>query len=141
MTAVAPAPAPAAPERRGWHVPHWAAVTGGVLLLVLAGLGVLRAVRLHRGDRFGRDGGFGRFGDHTGNGHVHWLLWVIVVLAAVGGIALLVAASRSRRREAAAVVPPAVPVVSPAEQILSERFARGEIDEAEFLARRDALRG
>ncbi len=142
MTAVpAPEPAaPVAPERRGWHVPTWAAVTGGVLLLVVAGLGVLRAVRLHRGDRdgFGRgDGGFGRFGDHAGNGHVHWLLWVIVILALVGGIALLVAASRSRRRDA---VNAAAQAVTPAEQILAERFARGEIDEAEFLARRDALR-
>ena len=27
-----------------------------------------------------------------------------------------------------------------AERILSERFARGEIDEAEYIARRDALR-
>ncbi len=53
MTAVpAPSPAPVAPEpqeRHGWHIPTWAAVTGGVVLLVIAGLGVLpRAVRLHR---------------------------------------------------------------------------------------------
>jgi putative membrane protein len=141
MTAVAPT-TPAAPEHRehrGWHIPHWAAITGGVLLLVVAGLGVLRAVRLHRGDRGGRFGdGMGRgFGEHAGNGHVHWVLWVIVILALVGGIALLVAASRSRRREAAIA---ATTAVSPAEQILAERFARGEIDEAEFLTRRDALR-
>ena len=148
MTAVpAPTPAPVAPEareRHGWHVPHWAAITGGVLLLVVAALGVLRAVRLHR-DRVGRgfDRGFGRMGDNMGNGHVHWVLWVVVILAAAGGIALLVAASRSRRaaHHAAVVAPPTVaPAAVGAEQILAERFARGEIDEAEFLARRDALR-
>jgi putative membrane protein len=148
MTAVpAPSPAPVAPEpreRHGWHVPTWAAITGGVVLLVIAVLGVLRAVRLHRRDRFGRgfDRGFGRMGDHMRDGgHVHWVLWIVVILALVGGIALLVAASRSRRRDAAVAGPGAVATaVSPAEQILSERFARGEIDEAEFLARRDALR-
>jgi putative membrane protein len=32
------------------------------------------------------------------------------------------------------------PGVAGAEQILADRFARGEIDEAEFRARRDALR-
>jgi uncharacterized membrane protein len=133
MTAVTPAPAPTpapspAPERRGWRIPHWAAVTGGVALLVIAALGGLRAVRLHRDGHggFDRDGSFGRFGEHAGHGHVHWVLWVVVLLALVGGVALLVGASRSRRRERAATLP----VVSPAEQLLAERFARGEIDEA-----------
>jgi putative membrane protein len=140
MTAVAPAPAPATHQRRGWHIPTWAAITAGVVLLVVAALGVLRAVRLHRRDRFDR--GFGRMGDHMGSGHVHWVLWLVVILALVGGIALLVAATRSRRAAVAAVAAPAVvtPAVG-AEQILAERFARGEIDEAEFVARRDALRG
>jgi len=158
MTAVpaptpAPGPVPAAPERRehrGWHIPHWAAITGGVLLLVVAALGVLRAVRLHRGDRGGRfGGGMDRaFGDHAGNGHVHWVLWIVVIVALVGGIALLVAASRSRRTAAAATAAVAAPAsattpamgTTGAEQILAERFARGEIDEAEFVARRNALR-
>ena len=100
MTTVAPPPAPAAEHRehRGWHIPTWAATTVGVILLVVAALGVLRAVRLHR-DRVGR--GFGRIGDNIGNGHVHWVLWIVVILAAAGGIALLVAASRSRRTGAA----------------------------------------
>ena len=143
MTAVpAPPPAPAAPEHRehrGWHIPSWAAITAGVVLLVIAALGVLRAARLHR-DRVDR--GFGRMGDHMGNGHVHWLLWIVVILAAAAGIALLVAASRSRRAAAATAVaaPAAVTPAVGAEQILAERFARGEIDEAEFVARRGALR-
>jgi putative membrane protein len=149
MTAIAPTPAPgpvpAAPERRehrGWHIPTWAAITAGVVLLVVAALGVLRAVRLHRDDR-GFDRGFGRMGDHMGNGgNVHWVLWIVVILALVGGIALLVAASRHRRAATAAVAAPAVaPTTTGAEQILAERFARGEIDEAEFVARRNALRG
>jgi putative membrane protein len=143
MTTVAPPPAPAAEHRehRGWHIPTWAATTVGVILLVVAALGVLRAVRLHR-DRVGR--GFGRIGGNIGNGHVHWVLWIVVILAAAGGIALLVAASRSRRTGAAATATPLVPATpvgaAAAEQILAERFARGEIDEAEFVARRDALR-
>jgi putative membrane protein len=33
------------------------------------------------------------------------------------------------------------PVSSDARQILDERFARGEIDEAEYQRRRDVLRG
>jgi len=153
MTAVAPTPAPAAPaghERRGWHIPTWAAITAGVVLLVVAALGVLRAARLHRGER-GFDRGFGRMGDHMGNGgHVHWVLWIVVLLALIGGIALLVAASRHRRATAAVAAPahatsaapaaPTAPAAVSAEQILAERFARGEIDEAEFVARRDALR-
>lgn len=145
MTAVpAPSPTPVAPEpreRHGWHIPTWAAITGGVLLLVIAGLGVLRAARLHRRDRFG--GGFGRMGDHMRDGgHVHWVLWIVVIVAAAAGIALLVAASRSRRAATAttAAAPPSAAAVG-AEQILAERFARGEIDEAEFRTRRDALRG
>jgi putative membrane protein len=147
MTAVAPPPQPAAPERHGWHIPTWAAITGGVLLLVIAALGVLRAIRLHRGDRVRRFGGIGRgFGD-AGNGHVHWVLWIVVILALVGGIALLVAASRHRRAASAAAAfaapastTPTPPAAVGAEQILADRFARGEIDEAEFVARRNALR-
>jgi putative membrane protein len=149
MTAVAPTPAPspvpAAPEHRdhrGWHIPTWAATTAGVVLLVVAALGVLRAVRLHRQDR-GFDRGFGRMGDNMGNGQVHWVLWIVVLLALVGGIALLVAASRHRRATSAATAttPPVAPAAVGAEQVLAERFARGEIDEAEFVARRNALRG
>jgi len=51
-----------------------------------------------------------------------------------GGLALLVV-WLVRRRDRSAVTPPAEPV-----RMLDERFARGEIDEADYQRRRDLLR-
>lgn len=72
-----------------------------------------------------------------------WLLMVLLgllLLALIIGIVVLVA------RSAAPPPPAAGPdrgsgAASPAEHLLDERFARGEIDEEEYLRRRSVLRG
>jgi putative membrane protein len=77
--------------------------------------------------------------DDMGNGGGHWWAWLIgavvlvilvglVVFAVVRMTAVSGAASTkgSERRSA--------------EDLLAERFARGEIDEADYRSRRDALR-
>jgi putative membrane protein len=144
--AVPTPPTPHAPPaaRRGWHIPTWAGITAGVVLLALALLGVAAAIRRHRRAGIAARGFAGgrmeRFGSDTG--HVHWLFWILVLLLAAAGIALLVAALRahgSQRTATASDDPWVAP--STAEQILAERYARGEIDDAEFRARRDVLRG
>jgi putative membrane protein len=138
-TAVQPTPAPA-PPRRGYHVPTWVGVVVGAVLLGFALLAFGVAVGRRRAARFG-DGRFDRFGEHAAQGH-RWVFLVIVLLLAAAGIALLVAALRKSRHAAGVPVAAAESVTASAsaEQILAERFARGEIDEAEFRTRRDALR-
>jgi putative membrane protein len=59
-----------------------------------------------------------------------WFLVVVVVATAV------VVAAHILRRDGAGRVG-----YRSAEEVLAERFARGEIDEDEFRKRRDALRG
>ncbi len=62
------------------------------------------------------------------------LIFNLLLIALVVGAVVLVVRSVSR---------PSAPVPgqSPAEQILAERFARGEIDTAEYDARLRTLRG
>jgi putative membrane protein len=80
-------------------------------------------------------------GDHMDNGNGWW--WVMGIVGGLFMIALIVVLivvlvqhynppERSTRRTTDN---------SPGENILSERFARGEIDEDEYRRRRDALRG
>ncbi len=76
------------------------------------------------------------YGGHMGGGGWALMVFVMVVVAValiVGVLALV------RRRDAA---PPAgAPAAGPApEQVLAERFARGEIEEAEYAGRLSALR-
>lgn len=141
MTATTPtAPTADSSPRRGWRVPTWAGVTTGAVLVGLALLGIAAAIRRHRFAMhdLGR-ARIERFGAQ--DGHVHWLFWIVVVLLAVAGIALLVAALRApRTRAGASARNDGTVAPSPAEQILAERYARGEIDDEEFRARRAALR-
>jgi putative membrane protein len=66
------------------------------------------------------------------------LLGLLVVVLLVAGIVSMVAfLTRSSRR----APPPPTPPADSALQILRERFARGEIDQAEFEERRRALGG
>ena len=126
-----PSPPEPAPSRRsGFYVSPWVlAVIGGLVLLGI-GFAVGRLVDRHDNDRpFFRGGGGG---GHRGLG----ILLVLIVLALiVTGIVLLVRHYSTPRRDTEVPTP-----ATSAEQVLADRFARGEIDEAEFVSRRNALR-
>ncbi len=80
------------------------------------------------------------WGMHDGLGWGGWLFLGLMTLLLVGlvvGLVLLVVRSTSGR--GAGQVPGAP--ASTAEHLLDERFARGEIDEEEYLRRRSVLRG
>ena len=79
--------------------------------------------------------------DGYGFGAGGGLLWLLViVLVVVGVVGLVVYLMRPSRH----APPPSTPPTPPADsalQILRERFARGEIDQAEYEERRRALGG
>jgi len=78
-------------------------------------------------------------GDMDGGGG-HWWWWLIGLTVMVLLVVLVVMVVI----RASAPAHPAPPTASPrssAEEVLAERFARGEIDEDEYRRRRDALRG
>ena len=81
--------------------------------------------------------GPGRWGMYDGWGYAGpGMLLVVVLVAALVGLlvwVLLRAARPAPRPDDLG------PGAGPARQILEERFARGEIDEEEFRARREAL--
>ncbi|HEU4515336.1 MAG TPA: SHOCT domain-containing protein [Nocardioidaceae bacterium] len=80
------------------------------------------------------------WGMHDGLGWGGWLLMGLMTLLVVGllvGLVLLVVRSTSGRGAVSGSGAPA----STAEHLLDERFARGEIDEEEYLRRRSVLRG
>ena len=109
-----PASAPARPVSRSVFVPAWALVV--VLGVAVVGLGfaIGRATEGHHRHVGGRGGSF---------------LVLLVVVALIVTLVTLVARRGGQGSRGGA------------EHILTERFARGEIDEAEFRRRRDALRG
>ncbi len=126
--------------RKGFHVPVWAAALVGVLVVLAAGFILGRVVADRRGSAVRVD----PFGGRVVGGRVfatggvaHPWLWVVlglVLLALViAGVVLLA------RRSDSAPEHPALQTTK-AEELLAERFARGEIDEAEYRSRRDALR-
>lgn len=126
------APEPAAPEHRsGFYLSPWVVGVLGGLLLLVAGFVIGRAVdrRSHHDGRFIR-------GDGGGHPAFRILVVVIVLGLIVTGIVLLVRHYSKPRQHDTATLTPA----TSAEQVLAERFARGEIDEAEFVSRRNALR-
>ena len=128
MTEESPASPPqGAPEqrRRGLQVPTWVATLVVGLIVFGIAFAVGRATDDH-GDgrrRFG-DG----FGHHGGRG-IRFVVILLLVAVVVAAVVLVVRHFVSRPRAA-----------GNAEHLLSERFARGEIDEVEYRQRRDALR-
>ncbi len=80
---------------------------------------------------------YGWYGD--GGGIFTWIVMTLIMLVFWGGvIATVVLLVRSSRANNAA--PSLHPSHHDAERVLNERFARGEIDETEYIARRTALR-
>ena len=134
MTATTPDLAATPPPRRGFFAPRWLVYTLGGLAILVVGFGVGRRVgRNHdRGDGRGRFDDGGRFGDHhhvAGRG-LGLLIALVVLVLIVAAIVALVRHFSAAKHEGAAS----------AERVLADRFARGEIDEEEFLRRRTALR-
>jgi putative membrane protein len=129
-------PAAPPPRRSGFYVAPWILAVVGGLVLLAAGFLVGLAVDHHdHRDRPFFRGGDG--GDHPG----FRILVVLVVLALViTGIVLLVRHYSRRNAEMATPAADTPAAATTAEQVLADRFARGEIDEAEFLSRRNALR-
>ena len=88
-------------------------------------------------DRDGHDWGWGTW---LGMGLMMTVLTVLVVAAVV----LVVRATTGRRRPTTSL-PPGTPRDTPpdsaAQRVLDERFARDDIDEGEYVARRDLLCG
>jgi putative membrane protein len=78
--------------------------------------------------------------DHgdMGGGGGHWWWWLIA-LALLVALVVVVVWLVTRSGPPAASVAPQPPRGS-AENVLADRFARGEIDEANYRRRRDALR-
>jgi putative membrane protein len=92
------------------------------------------------------DGGWGMWGMHGGGGW--WGLLVmagLLVLVIAGAVLLAVLLARSAGGAPTGSGPTGAgqvgPGSSPADRLLDERYARGEIDEEEYLHRRAVLRG
>lgn len=69
-----------------------------------------------------------------------WLWWLLVLVGVVAVVVGLMWAGRGSRNRDDRGGPSGTPE-STARQILDERFARGEIDEEEYRARRRTLDG
>jgi len=88
-----------------------------------------------------------RYRDHMDGRHGRWWLGALLLLVGVAAIVAIVWAIVATSRANRGAVPPpsattASPAVgSPARAILDERFARGEIDAAEYTQRKQLLDG
>jgi putative membrane protein len=124
---------PAQPTRRdGFYISPWVlAVLGG---LVLLGIGFVIGRVADHGDHHARPAFRGDDGDPPRGLGI--LIVLIVIALIITGIVLLVRHYTTPRRDLAMPT-----TATTAEQVLADRFARGEIDEAEFVSRRNVLRG
>jgi putative membrane protein len=77
-------------------------------------------------------------GDHMDNGNGWWwvmgIIGLLILIAVVVIVVMVLQRSNAPRHEASASTR------RTADDLLSERFARGEIDEDEYRRRREALR-
>lgn len=85
---------------------------------------------------------------HMDNGDMHWWMLVLIAVLVVAVIALVVwlviMMNRARTgvtsgTASAVAAPPSTPIGPTARQILDERYARGEIDTADYEERRSKL--
>ena len=81
-----------------------------------------------------------RYGD-GGIGWGGWFAMAVMMVVFWGAVAWVVVTLIRHNAARSSLAASTVPTTSNAEQILEERFARGEIDEAEYQRRRDVLRG
>jgi uncharacterized membrane protein len=86
----------------------------------------------------------GRFGQHDSHHPILRVIMLVVFLAVVGGLIWsLIALSRAKKQAAAAGTSPATTAAGTttesALQILDERLARGEIEPADYEARKRLL--
>jgi putative membrane protein len=120
------------PERKGFYVRGWILAVVAVVIVAAAAVAIGFAMNDGGdGDRrgFGRGGGFG--GRHGDGGHGLGIILLLILIAlAIAGAVLVARRYAARAKETG----------SSAEEILAERFARGEIEEADYLSRRNALR-
>jgi putative membrane protein len=84
-------------------------------------------------------------GRHMGGGASWWPLWWLVLVLVVGAVvALVVLSTRPRTTHPTNLQAPATgqapQAADPAEALLRERYARGEIDQAEYDERLGRLR-
>lgn len=75
-------------------------------------------------------GGYGMMGRGMGGGMI--FLWVIVFIGIVLWVGSMAGGTGARRRELANDTPDAI-------EILNRRYARGEIEKAEYVAKRQDL--
>lgn len=79
------------------------------------------------------------YGWGGGSGMVGWIAMAVLMVLFWGGVVTVVVVLL-RRSHSGYGLPGLRPSHHEAERILHERFARGDIDETEYLARRAALR-
>jgi putative membrane protein len=117
------------PERSGFSISGWILALLGVVVVGAAAFAVGFAVSRH--DRGGERRFGGPLAEHDGGGRGLGLLVLLILIAlVVAAVVFLARRSATQRRG----------VKTSAEDLLAERFARGEIDEADYVSRRDALR-
>jgi len=115
---------PAAPRREGFYLPQWLLITLGGLVVLAIGFGLGR-LSDRNGDH--NDG----FRDHGGGHPALRVLIVLIVIALIVTAIVMLVRHFSAKEQGGRTT---------AEQTLADRFARGEIDEEEFVRRRAALR-